>query len=51
MAFDITDLKPTEQELEEERNVVSAILDTFGPAGPRACSNDCKFDVVARKHG
>jgi len=30
VAFDITDLKRTEQELEEERNVVSAILDTVG---------------------
>ncbi|MGC2197923.1 MAG: PAS domain S-box protein [Terriglobales bacterium] len=28
IAFDITDLKQTEQELQEERNVVSAILDT-----------------------
>jgi len=30
IAFDITDLKRTEAELEEERNVVSAILDTVG---------------------
>lgn len=30
IAFDITDLKNTERELEEERNVVSAILDTVG---------------------
>jgi len=30
IAFDITDLKQTEQELQEERNVVSAILDTVG---------------------
>jgi len=30
VAFDITDLKRTEQELEQERNVVSAILDTVG---------------------
>jgi len=30
IAFDITDLKRTEQELEDERNVVSAILDTVG---------------------
>src|SRR5579864_6343602 len=30
VAFDITDLKRTEEELEGERNVVSAILDTVG---------------------
>ena len=30
IAFDITDLKTTEQQLQEERNVVSAILDTVG---------------------
>ncbi len=30
MAFDITDLKRTEEELQNERNVVSAILDTVG---------------------
>src|SRR5579863_10642155 len=30
IAFDITDLKRTEEELEQERNVVSAILDTVG---------------------
>ncbi len=30
IAFDITDLKQTEEELQEERNVVSAILDTVG---------------------
>jgi PAS domain S-box-containing protein len=30
IAFDITDLKQTEQALQEERNVVSAILDTVG---------------------
>lgn len=30
IAFDITDLKNTEQQLQEERNVVSAILDTVG---------------------
>ena len=30
IAFDITDLKQTEAELQEERNVVSAILDTVG---------------------
>ncbi len=30
VAFDITDLKRTEQELEDQRNVVSAILDTVG---------------------
>jgi PAS domain S-box-containing protein len=30
IAFDITDLKSTEEELEQERNVVSAILDTVG---------------------
>jgi PAS domain S-box-containing protein len=30
VAFDITDLKRTEEELEDERNVVSAILDTVG---------------------
>ncbi|MEP6509096.1 MAG: PAS domain S-box protein, partial [Gemmatimonadales bacterium] len=30
VAFDITDLKQTEQALQEERNVVSAILDTVG---------------------
>ena len=30
VAFDITDLKRTEEELQEERNVVSAILDTVG---------------------
>jgi len=30
VAFDITDLKRTEQALQEERNVVSAILDTVG---------------------
>src|SRR5262249_28425566 len=30
IAFDITDLKQTEVELQEERNVVSAILDTVG---------------------
>ena len=30
IAFDITDLKRTEEELQEERNVVSAILDTVG---------------------
>lgn len=32
IAFDITDLKRTEEELEDERNVVSAILDTVGAA-------------------
>ena len=30
VAFDITDLKRTEQEFEDQRNVVSAILDTVG---------------------
>lgn len=30
VAFDISDLKRTEEELEEQRNVVSAILDTVG---------------------
>ena len=30
VAFDITDLKQTEEELQGERNVVSAILDTVG---------------------
>jgi len=30
IAFDITDLKNTEEELQDERNVVSAILDTVG---------------------
>ncbi len=30
IAFDITDLKRTEEELQDERNVVSAILDTVG---------------------
>lgn len=30
IAFDITDLKTTEEELQNERNVVSAILDTVG---------------------
>jgi PAS domain S-box-containing protein len=30
IAFDITDLKQTEKELQEERNVVSGILDTVG---------------------
>ncbi len=30
VGFDITDLKQTEEALEEERNVVSAILDTVG---------------------
>ena len=30
IAFDISDLKQTEEELEDERNVVSAILDTVG---------------------
>ena len=30
IAFDITDLKSTEEALQEERNVVSAILDTVG---------------------
>jgi PAS domain S-box-containing protein len=30
VAFDITDLKRTEEALEDERNVVSAILDTVG---------------------
>ena len=30
IAFDITDLKRAEEELQEERNVVSAILDTVG---------------------
>jgi PAS domain S-box-containing protein len=30
VAFDITDLKRTEQALQQERNVVSAILDTVG---------------------
>jgi two-component system CheB/CheR fusion protein len=30
IAFDITDLKTTEEKLEDERNVVSAILDTVG---------------------
>src|SRR5579862_1813136 len=30
IAFDITDLKRAEEELEDERNVVSAILDTVG---------------------
>jgi PAS domain S-box-containing protein len=30
VAFDITELKQTEEELQDERNVVSAILDTVG---------------------
>ena len=30
VGFDITDLKRTEEALQEERNVVSAILDTVG---------------------
>jgi PAS domain S-box-containing protein len=30
IAFDITDLKQTEEELQDERNVVSGILDTVG---------------------
>ena len=30
VGFDITDLKQTEEALEEERNVVTAILDTVG---------------------
>ena len=30
IAFDITDLKQTEQELQDERNLISAILDTVG---------------------
>lgn len=30
VAFDITDLKRTEEELQDERNVVAAILDTVG---------------------
>jgi len=30
IAFDITDLKNTEQQLQEERNLLSAILDTVG---------------------
>ncbi|MGC1448425.1 MAG: PAS domain S-box protein [Candidatus Sulfotelmatobacter sp.] len=30
VAFDITDLKRTEEELQDERNVVSAVLDTVG---------------------
>ncbi len=30
VAFDITDLKRTQEELQDERNVVSAILDTVG---------------------
>src|SRR6202035_533843 len=30
VAFDITDLKRTEEQLQEERNVASAILDTVG---------------------
>jgi PAS domain S-box-containing protein len=30
IAFDITDLKETERELQEERNVLSALLDTVG---------------------
>ena len=30
VGFDITDLKQTEEALQEERNVVSAILDTVG---------------------
>jgi PAS domain S-box-containing protein len=30
IAFDISDLKQTEEELQDERNVVSAILDTVG---------------------
>ncbi len=30
VAFDITDLKRTEEELQDERNIVSAILDTVG---------------------
>jgi PAS domain S-box-containing protein len=30
IAFDITDLKQTEEELQDERNMVSAILDTVG---------------------
>ena len=30
IAFDITDLKHTEEELQKERNVISAILDTVG---------------------
>jgi len=46
VAFDITDLKRTEETLQEERNVVSAILDTvgalvvvLGPAGQIIRSN------------
>ncbi|HZD31751.1 MAG TPA: PAS domain S-box protein [Candidatus Angelobacter sp.] len=30
VAFDVSDLKRTEEELQEERNVVSAVLDTVG---------------------
>lgn len=30
VAFDITDLKQTQEELQDERNVISAILDTVG---------------------
>ena len=64
VGFDITDLKRTEEALEEERNVVTAILDTVGalvivldPAGRiirfnRACerSTGCTFAQASGKH-
>ena len=64
VGFDITDLKQTEEALEEERNVVTAILDTVGalvivldPAGRiirfnRACerSTGYTFAEVSGQH-
>ena len=64
VGFDITDLKQTEEALEEERNVVSAILDTVGalvivldPDGRivrfnRACerSTGCTFAEAAGRY-
>ncbi len=64
VGFDITDLKQTEEALEEERNVVTAILDTVGalvivldPVGRiirfnRACerSTGCTFAQASGKH-
>jgi PAS domain S-box-containing protein len=58
VGFDITDLKQTEEALEEERNVVTAILDTVGalvivldPAGRivrfnRACERSTGYSLA-----
>ncbi len=64
VGFDITDLKQTEEALEQERNVVTAILDTVGalvivldPSGRiirfnRACqrSTGCTFAHASGQH-